>query len=409
MTQPTPEGAVSYPAAELDRRFYAFAVDRLIAWGLFAGAGYLAWRFLLDDDKLAAGVAAIVGTVLLVSLLYAVLLGVAGLSPGKAMVGLRVVRYGDGQPIGVSKALLRTAVLGIFTIPTAGLGLATLAWTAVMDPGGRRRGGHDRMTDAVVVDVRPVPEPDATDDRPRQIVNLTAMRLVPARAVPAPTPAPPPAPVAAPAPSAAPAPAARPATPAPRTPPPTAPPAGPPAPSAPPPTTSPPAAAPAAPTPAAPTPAVPTPAAPTPAVPPTARLTLGPPLTGAPQGAPQAPAPTAAPTPALSGWRVEFDTGEAFVVEGLALVGRRPEPRPGEPVRHVVPLRSTDMSLSKTHAQFQVVPDGALVVMDRGSTNGSVLLRQGVSKPLTAGRPATLLDGDTVRFGDRSMIVTKQT
>ena len=64
-----------------------------------------------------------------------------------------------------------------------------------------------------------------------------------------------------------------------------------------------------------------------------------------------------------------------------------PRPAPGEPVRHLVPLRSTDMSLSKTHAQFQVVPDGALVVMDRGSTNGSVVVRQGVSKPLTAGRP----------------------
>ena len=107
-------------------------------------------------------------------------------------------------------------------------------------------------------------------------------------------------------------------------------------------------------------------------------------------------------------WRVSFDTGESFVVEGLALVGRRPEARSGEPVQHLVPLRSTDMSLSKTHAQFQVVPDGALVVMDRGSTNGSVVVRRGVSKPLTAGRPATLLDGDTVRFGDRSMKVSRE-
>ena len=95
-------------------------------------------------------------------------------------------------------------------------------------------------------------------------------------------------------------------------------------------------------------------------------------------------------------------------MEGLALVGRRPEPRPGEPVRHVVPLRSSDMSVSKTHAQFQVVPDGALVVMDRGSTNGSVVVRQGVSKSLTAGRPATLRDGDVVRFGDRTMTVTQE-
>jgi hypothetical protein len=111
---------------------------------------------------------------------------------------------------------------------------------------------------------------------------------------------------------------------------------------------------------------------------------------------------------ARAAWRVTFDTGETFVVEGLALVGRRPEPRGGEPVKHLVPLRSTDMSLSKTHAQFQVVPDGALVVMDRGSTNGSVVVRKGVSKPLTAGRPATLIDGDMVRFGDRSMSVSRE-
>ena len=107
-------------------------------------------------------------------------------------------------------------------------------------------------------------------------------------------------------------------------------------------------------------------------------------------------------------WRVTFDTGESFVVEGLALVGRRPEARGGEAVRHLVPLRSSDMSLSKTHAQFQVVPDGVLVVMDRGSTNGSVVIRRGVSKELTPGRPATLLDGDTVRFGDRSMKVNRE-
>ncbi|WP_222130593.1 FHA domain-containing protein, partial [Nocardioides deserti] len=107
-------------------------------------------------------------------------------------------------------------------------------------------------------------------------------------------------------------------------------------------------------------------------------------------------------------WRVEFDSGESFVVEGLVLVGRRPEARQGEPVRHLVPLRSSDMSLSKTHAQLQVAPDGVLVVMDRGSTNGSILVRQGVSRPLSAGKPATLLPGDLVRFGDRQMTVAKE-
>ncbi len=114
-------------------------------------------------------------------------------------------------------------------------------------------------------------------------------------------------------------------------------------------------------------------------------------------------------TPASAArWRVEFDTGESFVVEGLALVGRGPEPRPGEAVRHVVPLRSTDMSLSKTHAQFHVARDGVLVVMDRGSTNGSVLIRRGMSRELAAGKPATLVDGDRVRFGDREMLVARE-
>ena len=85
-----------------------------------------------------------------------------------------------------------------------------------------------------------------------------------------------------------------------------------------------------------------------------------------------------------------------------------PKPRSGEVVRHLVPLPSEDMSLSKTHAQFQVAADGVLVVMDRGSTNGSFLVRQGVPRGLAAGKPATLVDGDLVRFGDREMTVLRE-
>jgi pSer/pThr/pTyr-binding forkhead associated (FHA) protein len=94
-------------------------------------------------------------------------------------------------------------------------------------------------------------------------------------------------------------------------------------------------------------------------------------------------------------------------VETIVLIGRRPEPRPGEEGARLVGLPSSDMSVSKTHAQVAVAPDGTLVVTDRGSTNGSVLRRQGVTKPLTAGRPATLLDGDVVTLGDRTMTVVR--
>lgn len=358
------------PAAELDRRFYAFAVDRAVAWMIDGLAVYLAWRFLLDQDQLAAGIAVIAATVVVVYAAMAVVLGLTGTSPGNAALGLRVVRAETGEPIGVGPALLRQLVLGVATLPTFGLGTATLAWTATMDPSGRRHGWHDRLARSEVVDVRPAPaEPEVVDPGPKAVVNLTAMRLVPAPSTPPPPPptsAPPAAPPRPVEPTPAPAPA--------------------------------PAPPPVAPPPPAPVP-VPAPerrapqhrAEPEPAAP---KQQLGYPLVAEPSGPP-------------ARWRVSFDSGESFVVEGLTLVGRRPEPRSGETVHQAVALRSEDMSLSKTHAQVQVVADGVLVVMDRGSTNGSVLLRQGVSRALAAGRPTTLLDGDHVRFGDRIMSVAR--
>src|SRR3546814_19970873 len=107
-------------------------------------------------------------------------------------------------------------------------------------------------------------------------------------------------------------------------------------------------------------------------------------------------------------WRVTFDSGESFVVEGLGIVGRAPAARPGEPVRHAIPLQSSNMSISKTHAQFHLASDGALVVTDRGSTNGSVLVRQGVTRELAPGRPTTLVAGDRVVGGDRPMNVSRE-
>ncbi|KRA38455.1 MULTISPECIES: RDD family protein [unclassified Nocardioides] len=381
LVPPTAE-PVMFPPAELDRRFSAFVLDRAIGWGIAAGIGVAVWRFAARDDVWIA-LASFVGAVVLIGLVTAVVVGTTGLTPGKALVGLRVVRRTTGRPIGVLAATGRSLALGVAGIPTVGMGLATLAWTAAADPTRQRRALHDQIGDAVVVDVRPMPvAADEVDDRPQQIVNLTAMRLVP---VPAPESIPVPTPIPTPAAAPAPVPAPAPITPAPAP----APvvrqaPAPPPAPARPPVVAAPdPGAHRAAPA-AAPPPAQPVRKAPAPAL--------------------AAPAPAAPPSVR---WKVSFDSGEAFVVEGLALVGRRPEPRPGEPVRHVVPLRSSDMSLSKTHAQFQVAPDGALVVMDRGSTNGSFVVRGGMSKSLTPGRPSTLLAGDVVRFGDRMMRVER--
>jgi uncharacterized RDD family membrane protein YckC len=363
-------------AAGADRRFYAFVMDRLIAWGVIGGEAYAAYTLLIEPGRLWTGVAAIAGTVLMVGLLSSMLVGIFGLTPGKALVGIRVLSFEDARPIGLLRAMLRTFLLGVATLPTLGFGAAALAWTAMVDPSGWRRGWHDLRTGTVVVDVRPVPtveEPE--EEAPRQVVNLTAMRLVPA----SPTP-----------PRRVPTRGRRP-------------------PASPPPEV---AALPAQPT-------------------VTPRQSLGWPLVGeapadpspAPaQGAGRGPRPTAPPAPPEGDrtqprppdtaappvrWQVTFDTGEQFEVRGLTLVGRRPEPRPGEPVKRLVTLPSDDMSLSKTHAQFQVVPDGALVVMDRSSTNGTILIRAGVTKRLVGGKPATMRDADRVRFGDREMTVAR--
>ncbi|MFE6507797.1 RDD family protein [Nocardioides sp. NPDC057767] len=378
---PSVEAAIAEP----DRRFYAFAIDRVIAWAIFAAAGSAAWLIFFRNGNALAGTGLVAGVVLVVWLVGTVLTGSGGKTPGKMALGLRVVSDDSGaagRPIGVGKAFVRQALLGLCTIPTLGIGTATFAWVAAMDERGRRQGWHDRRAGSVVVDVRPPPVVEAEEEAPapRRIVNLTTMRLKQAEATPerAERPQTPAAPTQSPAAQAAAAHAVAEAQAAPTQ-------VGVPvarqAPSAPVPTPAP--------------PAPPAPLAP-PAVAPVA------------QPAPPAPPTSAPPLAATARWRVTFDTGQSFVVEGLAIVGRGPEPRPGEEVSHRVALSSSDMSLSKTHAQFQVAADGTLVVMDRGSTNGTTLIRQGAARALGARRPAALVDGDKVKFGDRTMDVARE-
>ncbi|MEN8706890.1 MAG: RDD family protein [Nocardioides marinisabuli] len=332
---PAPPARTDLPTADLERRYYAHVVDRALAWTTYAAVAGLGW-WLLDGPVVVALL--VLGWALVVQVALAVLLGLRGLSPGKALLGLRAVSAATGRPVGVGAALLRGLVVGLAGLPTLLLGAATLAWTSASDRDRQRRGWHDHLAGTVVVDLRPVPEAQEPDEaRPRAIVNLTAMRLVPETVRPAVT----------------------------ATRPPTTPPRG----SRPSPPSSPPADPPA--------------------------------------GARRRAVPTDSPTPP-AGWQVELDSGERVVVDGLVLLGRGPVAGPGEQVRHLVPLRSQDMSVSKTHAQLQVAADGALVVMDRGSTNGSVVLRAGVSRELTPGKPLTLLEGDTVRLGDRSLRVLQR-
>lgn len=315
------------PTAPPDRRFHAFVVDRAVAWPLEALAVLAGWWLWAGGSPAVGVTVALVGVLAVVGA-FAALLGARGSSPGRALLDLRVVGADDGAPIGVAAALRRSVVLGLATLPTLGLGTASLAWTALADGSGRRRGWHDLRAGSVVVDVRPQPAVvEEAVEAPAPMVNLTAMRLVPATA-----------------------------------------PAG------------------------------------------DAVDVLVEGRRRADRVEP--PLPPAEPTRpvdvrrAAPRWRVTADSGESLVVDGPVLVGRRPEPRPGEDVRHLVALASGDMSLSKTHAALHVAADGVLVALDRGSTNGTLLVREGVTRELPVGRPTTLLAGDRVRLGDRLLTVS---
>jgi uncharacterized RDD family membrane protein YckC len=177
------------------------------------------------------------------------------------------------------------------------------------------------------------------------------------------------------------------------------------------------ASATAAPEPAAPAAPAATPAASTdapPGLPPTPA-----PSTAAPLDLPDATVPTAdlgdlehtrvgrwagSLDAASSTLALVLDTGERVAVTGPGLVGRRPAPG-AEQWAHLVTIDDPEQSVSSTHLAFWPV-DGGLDVVDRGSTNGTVLL-DAAGKPwsLPPGQPARVGAGWTLVLGSRRVTV----
>ncbi len=64
------------------------------------------------------------------------------------------------------------------------------------------------------------------------------------------------------------------------------------------------------------------------------------------------------------------------------------------------PLPDDGKSVSKTHIAL-VRSGNALIAVDRGSTNGSSLVRAGIERALVPGEGVETAEGDVIRFGDR--------
>ena len=159
----------------------------------------------------------------------------------------------------------------------------------------------------------------------------------------------------------------------------------------------------AAPIPAPATPA-PAPATPVPAPAPAPEPTPAPVPAATPPMTPEQPA--SADDPAAAGVRavLVLDNGDRIEVRGTTIFGRSPSAAAGEGEAHLVRVHDDTRSVSKTHIAVIPARRGVFVV-DRASTNGSAVVRNGSETALVAGHPAEVQRGDTVRFGDRTLQV----
>ncbi|GAA1978528.1 RDD family protein [Microbacterium pumilum] len=95
-----------------------------------------------------------------------------------------------------------------------------------------------------------------------------------------------------------------------------------------------------------------------------------------------------------------WDDGTRMAVYERTVCGRNPEREGGVAVRAV---RDETLSVSKTH--FEIGGDDGAWIIDRFSTNGTNLVRDGERIGLVPGLPAALRAGDRLEFGDRSAVV----
>ena len=135
-------------------RAAAFVLDAILVSVLFAVAGVfiqlIVGFFGIDRPNSVAGLAFGAGLAALVSLLqlvyFVVFWTLLGQTPGKILLGLRIVRT-DGRRLGVGRALVR--YVG-YWISAVALGLGFL-WVLV---DRRRRAWHDMIADTSVIVTR---------------------------------------------------------------------------------------------------------------------------------------------------------------------------------------------------------------------------------------------------------------
>lgn len=136
--------------------------------------------------------------------------------------------------------------------------------------------------------------------------------------------------------------------------------------------------------------------------------------------APAAPAasatqstPAQAPVPdptdeSIATWVALLDDGREVTVPRLLVLGRNPEPRPGEEGVETLTIPDESRTVSKSHLALGAA-DRGVVVTDRGSTNGSTVTDpDGTVHPCPADQAVLAGQGAIVSFGDHWLEVQQR-
>lgn len=375
--------------ASIGRRVGASALDIAILYATLIvvggiGVGVLVASGAMGGDGAAGavvGLSALFGVAGLAGALgYTAMQGGAG-SIGQRALGVRVCDETSGAPIGFGRALLRNIIWGL------GAAIVVGCFSPLFDSSGGRQGWHDRVARGLVVNRRATDAAASASASGSVSGSASAAPAHPASASTAPTSlatvsAGTVAPGAGTVPSVSAVPPVRIVIPA-----------------------EPIAAGLISQVPGAGRAPAPVLEAPAPIAPDSSSH----PVQGAASEdleATRAAAPSASPAvlpPAgpIAMTVLTWDDGTRIAVYGRTLFGRNPATEDGAAR---VAVRDETLSLSKTH--FEVGGDDAGPwIVDRHSTNGSVLVRSGSPHRLIAGAQTSLRDGDRLEFGDRSLTV----
>ena len=365
--------------APISRRAIGYLIDAFIATGLaivLVGGLVVAATLAGPDGMLTTLVIGglVVALLLLGWFVVYTLMQAGGGSIGMRAQGLRLVSARDHGSLGFGRAFLRNVVFGLACAIVVGY------FTPLFDGSGRFQGWHDKVAGSLMVDARAAseaPAPSAAPatkaviaaDRPEESARPAAPALA---GIPRSTPTPTPTPAVS-----APSPAAQPLTAAP--------------------------AGPAADDGAliafvpgisrgTPQPSVP------PAPQPDAESDLDVTVLGS--RAAQLPEDTRISIP---GHRLVFtwDDGTRVSVSRRTIFGRNPA---HEDDAVLAPVRDETLSLSKTHFEAAAESSGGWV-LDRHSTNGMTLVRDGRRIACPAGQRVPVRLGDAIEIGDRIVTI----